>query len=453
MKRAGILVASWILSTAVAVAEPSATDGGLDKKFNHTGQLSIAGPADEELLASDLELQADGKIVVLAQRWRPTVPNVASDVYLARIRPDGSFDASFDGDGRLISDPLQGLELPRAMALQKDGKIVVAGVVQNAPTNLNLIDGFIARYLASGAPDASFGGGAGAIRLDLEVLDELQDVIVQADGKIVVAGFSTGLDGLSRLVLARFKPNGQPDLPFGGANAGFVQTLLNGDGANAFRLVLQKDRKILVAGHTGSFLSPTGLEPIVARFLSSGRLDLAFGGGDGFVLVRDPLVDPLVREVASDVVVLTNGSILVSGGRAAADSRSGSWAVHRLDSSGRPDTSFGSHGLVRVELNAAYEGGVGLLPAGGGRLVLYGGSNAGLAPGFPVSRSSLARLNANGTLDPSFGVGGKASFPLSPQGSGFVAVALQKDGLLVALSAVRGQDSSRLVVSRHLAKP
>lgn len=430
-----------------------AAEGGLDKKFNKTGQLAISGPLGEELTAADLELQADGKIVVLANRWKPTVPNLESDLYLARIRPDGSFDPSFDGDGRLISSPFQGLELPRAMALQKDGKILVAGVVQNPPNGFNIVDGFVARYLSTGAPDSSFGGGAGAVRVDLGVLDEIQDVIVQPDQKIVVAGFATGLDGLNRLVLARFKPNGLPDLPFGGANAGVVHTLILGDGANAFKLVIQKDRKLLVAGHAGSFLSPEGLEPIVARFLPTGRPDLSFGGGDGVVFSEPPPANPLFQSIASDVAVLANGSIVVGTGRGARDGSSGQWTVSRFDSRGVPDSNFGDHGVVRVELNAAYEGGVGLRPTLSGRLVLYGGSNSGQAPGFPVSRSALARLNANGSLDSSFGTGGKVTFALSPENSGFVAVAQQKDGLLVGLSAVGTDGLGRLIVSRHLAKP
>ena len=447
-------LATSVALVSIAVLPPGsalASDGALDKKFNKTGLLAISAPEGEELIASDLELQVDGKILILANRWRSTPPNVESDVYLARIRPDGTFDPSFDGDGRLVSDLLHSLELPRAMALQKDGKILVAGVVQAPSTGLNVVDGFVARYLPSGALDLGFAGGSGVIRLDLGILDEIQDVIAQPDGKIVVAGFSTGLDGQTRLVLGRFKPSGAPDLSFGGANTGFVQTQIGGNNANAFKLVIQKDRKLLVVGHAGSFLSPAGLEPIVARFLPTGRPDLNFGDGDGFVFVEDPLVDPLLQGVASDVEVLANGSILISSGRAAPDSRSGYWAVYRLDSRGVPDSTFGDHGAVRVELNASFEGGVGLRPTPTGRIVLYGGSNSGLAPGFPPSRSALARLNASGALDPSFGSGGKTTFPLSPEGSGFVAVVIQKDGYLVALSGAGAL--TKLIVSRHQAKP
>src|SRR5262245_1615637 len=234
-------------------------DGSLDTTFGKEGKLTtdFAGA-----WRSDVALQSDGKIVVVSN-FSPSLTNFA----LARYNSDGSVDSTFGTAGR-VATQLSTL----ALALQADGKIVLAGSDSgNQPV--------LVRYNSDGALDPSFGAG-GKITTGFRS----QALALQSDGKIVVAGFvllspsSTDIPSPSYtdFALARYNGDGSVDVTFG--TGGEVITTFYPDfdygrpGA-AYALAVQSDGKIVAAG--GDLVDESGLR--LARYNSDGTLDTTFG--------------------------------------------------------------------------------------------------------------------------------------------------------------------------------
>jgi uncharacterized delta-60 repeat protein len=184
-------------------------------------------------------MQPDGKIIVLGSSQTSIS---SSSLALARYNPDGSLDNSFDGDGKLTTAPAfsgGGTEI----ALQEDGKIVAAGVSEDPGGDFTLV-----RFFPDGKPDLDFGE-AGSVRTDWGGLESPQGIALQPNGKIVVAGLVTiHGDGYS-IVLARYNPDGSLDPTFG--YYGQVLTDISYQDFT-YALALQRDGKIVLAGSFSS---------------------------------------------------------------------------------------------------------------------------------------------------------------------------------------------------------
>jgi len=201
-------------------------DGDLDVTFGNDGIVTTDfGGADE---GRAVALQKDGKIVV-AGVTAGLYP-LPSDFAVARYNKDGNLDMSFGVGGKVIND-FGGNDEGLAVVLQKDGKIVVAGESDD--------DFAIARYNTDGSLDLTFGTG-GKVTTDFGGVDEGRAVALQKDGKIVVAGASDG-----DFAVARYNTDGSLDLTFGTGGK-----VINDFGGNnqGFAVALQKDDKIVVAG-------------------------------------------------------------------------------------------------------------------------------------------------------------------------------------------------------------
>ena len=152
--------------------------GELDPSFNGSGIVLLDFNASDG--AQDIALQPDGKIVAAGGE------GFADNVAIVRLLPDGSPDPSFSGDGKRTID-LGGQEYANGVALQSDGKIVLAGTTEAGGDK----DMFVHRLDANGASDPGFGV-AGTRVVDFAGLEDTgEDVVVQADGKIVAVGRAT----------------------------------------------------------------------------------------------------------------------------------------------------------------------------------------------------------------------------------------------------------------------
>ncbi len=210
--------------------------GALDASFNTTGKVITAiGSGDDNVYA--LSLQLDGKIVAAGACWN----GANNDFCLARYLPSGALDTSFNTTGTVISPIVSRNNLATALALQPDGKIVAAGSCWNGSGN----DFCLARYLPSGALDISFNATGTVISPIVSGNNTVFALGLQPDGKIVVAGYC--FNGSNNdFCLARYLPSGALDASFNGA--GNVITAIGSDSDSAFSLALQPDGKIVVAG-------------------------------------------------------------------------------------------------------------------------------------------------------------------------------------------------------------
>ncbi|WP_395358546.1 calcium-binding protein [Streptomyces sp. YH02] len=218
------------------------TDGALDPSLGGDGAV-VAGftptsPQDGGGIARGMALQPDGRIVAVGY-----VGNTAFDIGVARYNTDGSLDPAFSGDGMVTAD-FGGTEFGNAVAVQPDGRIVAAG-----SGGLGFA---VLRYNADGTPDAGFGTagrtsvnapGDGGIAYGLAL---------QQNGKIVLAGRADDPNSseANDFGLARLHANGAVDTGFGGD--GFVVTGFN-DFDEARGVLVQPDGKIVAAGYGAGF--------------------------------------------------------------------------------------------------------------------------------------------------------------------------------------------------------
>jgi len=258
-------------------------------------------------LAANLVVQSDGKTVEASSLARPF------DFVLFRRDTDGKLDPSFGTKGVATIDHTG---MVRALALQSDGKIIVAGNDRSrTQTQFTL-----ARVNAGGELDATFGTG-GLVKTPLAGnADEAISVVVQSDGKIVAGGFFT--DGAQQSILVRYLPDGTLDTTFGGD--GIVDSPILPQ-----RLEVQKNGRLLVSGQ-----SPDHLQ--VARFGRFGQVDTAFGAG-GVATVQFAQ-----NEQFGGLDLQDDGKIVV-GGFVAVDGRQ-FLTLARLTTDGQLDTNFSQDG-------------------------------------------------------------------------------------------------------------
>jgi uncharacterized delta-60 repeat protein len=333
-------------------------EGSLDPTFDGDGKLTTDFGATDDF-AHDLAIQADGKLVVAGYRTNGAV----TDFALARYSANGVLDASFGSAGKVTTDFGGAEDIAWAVATQADGKIVVAGHVR---PDAGTWDFGVARYNANGTLDATFSGD-GKATVDFSGVDVPAAVAIQNDGKIVVAGRG----GAGGAALARFNTDGTLDTTFDGdgrAATGLGESFIRG-------MAVQADGKIVLVG--GSYHGGTDQDIVVLRYNVNGSLDATFSG-DGIVFS-----DSGGSDAAYDVAVQSDGRILVSGYSQAA--------------SGATNVA-----LLRYASNGTLEGAV-VTPAGAGvALALQSDGKMVVGGGIASQPFGAARYLSDGSLDPTF---------------------------------------------------
>lgn len=287
------------------------------------------------------------------------------DFAVARLNSTGTIDATF-GTGGAVRFNISGTDVASAIAVQADGKILVAGESSG--------DFAVARLLSTGALDATFGA-AGKVRFNIAGTDRAFAMLLQLDGKIVVAGDSSG-----DFAVARLNTNGSLDSTFG--VGGKVRFNISGTDIGA-AIVRRSDGKLLVVGESsGDFAA--------AQLNTNGSLDSTYGFG-GAVRFNISGTD---RAFAT--LLQPDGKLVLAG-----DS-SGDFAAARLNANGSLDSTFGVGGTVRFNISGT-DLAAGMLRQADGKLILAGSSSGDFA---------AARLNTNGSLDSTFGSGGTIRFNL-----------------------------------------
>ena len=229
-------------------------DGASDPAFGSGGVAAISSARANVL---GLAVQTDGKIVAVGN---------ADGLMIARFHANGVLDASFGASGTVV----RAGAAANAVVLQPDGKIVVAGH--------EMVDGtthvMVARYDATGTPDATFGSG-GSVTTVIDARSAAVGLALQNDGKVVVAGHARRADGRHVFVAVRYETSGTTDAGFG--TAGVVRAELERN-AFAYAVAVQPDGKIVLGGEAEH--ATTGLSLLaLARLDGNGALDAGFGTG------------------------------------------------------------------------------------------------------------------------------------------------------------------------------
>jgi uncharacterized delta-60 repeat protein len=246
---------------------------------------------------------------------------------------DGSLDSSFGIGGKISTDFSQTVDVVNDMAVQPDGKIVVAG---RAGINFAL-----ARYNANGSLDTSFGTGGKVVTTFNSNFNQANAVAILSDGKIIAAGYTQDSSGFYDLALARYNSDGSLDTTFD--FDGKVITDFNyGPGSGQERaeaIVIQPDGKIVVAGHMIYNFSISLRVFALARYNTDGSLDTSFGSG-GKVVTYGGGSCANSSSAAYDVALQSDGKIVISGFAIVGCPAAVSFALVRYDQNGKLDTNF-----------------------------------------------------------------------------------------------------------------
>lgn len=408
-------------TTEFAVARFTAS-GKLDTTLAAGGTVTTSlGSGDDRAYA--VAIQRDGRIVVAGSTWT----GVHTSVGLERYNPDGTVDASFGAGGTVVTQVGPGDSEADALAVQPDGKLLVAGAASNGSDS----DILLARYTSTGSLDPTFGSG-GVVTTPVGGGDDrAYALLVQKDGKVVVAG-SSAVGATTQLALARYTPTGSLDSTFG--SGGIVTTAI-GAGAVARAIAVGKGNKLFVAGSASNGADD---DVVLASYTASGALDPSFAGGG---IVTTP-IGP--GDDDGFALALFGGKLYVAG---SSDSGSAKvFALVRYSAGGKLDPSFGGDGIVTTQLGAGDAAAYALVIQRNGRPIAGGFASNGADDDF-----ALVRYETNGRLNTPFGAGGVVRTPVGAGNDEARALAKQPDGRLIAAGfSSNGADDDVALARYHL---
>lgn len=374
--------------------------GSLDPTFGIGGKVttSISNAASDG--ANAIAIQSDGKIVLAGYAYN--FINLSLDFGLVRYNTNGSLDTSFGTDGKVATDFGGTWERANAVAIQADGKIVAAGY------------GFLARYNSDGSLDASFDGD-GKLTTNF---GSASAIAIQADGKIVTAG---GVN--NAFALARYNPDGSLDPSFG--TDGKVITDFSPGADYALGVAIQSNGKIVAAGGSNAsctFVFPQTIcrsDRSLARYNIDGSLDNSFGVGGRVTTVYGG------DNHADGLAVQSDGRIVTAGGS----------SLVRYNINGSLDTSFGTNGRAT---SPSYCWANAVAIQSNGKIVTAGYQDDTYyieLDRYDEYKFALLRYNPNGSPDDAFGTDGKVTTDFGSEYDVINAVAIQPDGKIVAVGA------------------
>jgi uncharacterized delta-60 repeat protein len=360
-----------------------ATSGRLDRSFGAGGQVLTSFGSRSQSSARAVAVQADGK-VVLAGEVNPRQGQ--GEFGLARYTARGRLDPRFGHGGKVLTHfgSRRNLSGASALAIQPDGKIVALGSwsrsASSGPTRFAL-----ARYTTRGRLDPSFGHGGKLVTSFLPRSEASPgSLLIQQDGKLIVAGTAfidpRSANGYFAVALARYHTDGTLDRSFG--RGGRVVTKLFEHGASADAAVLQGDGKIVVDAYDGA-------RSYLVRFTVDGKLDSSFGVGGKAVASKRGLG---LLALQRDGKFIVAGSVTAVHGRA--------FFLRRYTQKGDVDSSFGQGGKVFTDFGA---------PARADALAVQANDKIVVAGSRDFKDFALARYTSDGKLDGSFGSGGKVT--------------------------------------------
>jgi uncharacterized delta-60 repeat protein len=345
-------------------------------------------------------------------------------------------DVSFGTNGLQITD-FGSYEYAGAVAIQSDGKIVVAGSVYD-PTTGNE-DFAIARYTTAGLLDDSFDGD-GKQTTDFGSYDYALGIAIQSDGKIVVAGGVYNPNGNNDFVLARYTTAGLLDTDFDGD--GKQTTDFGGFDDNASAIAIQSDGKIVVVGEV--YNNTTGSSDFaIARYTTTGLLDTDFDG-DGL-----QITDFGPNEYADAIAIQSDGKIVVAGTVYNQTTNNSDFGLARYNTAGLLDITFSEDGKQTTDFGGSYDNANGVAIQSDGKIVVVGETESATTDNEDIG---LARYNTNGVLDRNFDRDGKLTRYFPASDGTFYAIAVQSDGkVVVAGRAKNVSDNYDFALARYNA--
>ena len=370
-----------------------------------------------------MAIDSSGRIVLAGEVEMNTKQSNSFDFGLVRHSGSGALDTTFNGTGKVNTGVSTLSDYAKAVAIDpSSGKIIAAGSSVRSSSS-SATSFAVTRYNSNGSLDTTFSGD-GKLTVALGSTGGANAVAIQADGKIVAAGYSG--ESFVDTTLIRLNADGNLDPTFG--SGGVVVTALSPGGDNARAVLIQSvggADKILAVGIAARTMSQGQIA--MARYNLDGTLDSSFGsGGSGVVLTQ---IGP-ISSGATCAAIDAQGRIVVGGSDRVADGN-GHFALARFLPDGTLDTSLNGTGSVVTVMDTRgdYISSIAIAPDG--KIVTGGTNEGGNTPGTDY-RFTLACYNPDGSLDASFDGDGKVFTKVGTSGDHCTAVAVLGDGRIVA---------------------
>jgi uncharacterized delta-60 repeat protein len=364
-------------------------DGTLDTTFGTGGVVSYNGVEDDDDRGYAITVTAQGKILVAGSIYASS----GGDMAIWRYNDDGTPDTTFDSDGVVTHTSAAGAvgfspDCGNAIAIDAQGKILVTGESLNTAGNYDMV---IWRYTADGTLDTTFDSDGVVTHTNAAGGTNKSDygrvITIDADGKILVAGYSGNSSNNNDMIIYRYLSDGTLDTTFGTGGIAKYNSIANKDDCgNA--ITIDADGKILVSGSTRN--SDDTDDMVIWRYTITGTLDTTFNSV-GFVVHDGAAGKTGGNDYGYGITIDSDGKILVTGW--SNNESNMDMVVWRYTSSGALDDTFDSDGIV-VHDGAAgsgtYDGGSAITIDAGGNILV-----AGFSSGYMV----IWRYLATGELD------------------------------------------------------
>ncbi len=436
-------------------------DGLIDQTFGTLGSMyfSTIAPASSGDICNSIAIQTDGKIVMGGY-------TLFDDNYrrfaATRLNPDGSPDVSFGNNGLVYLNPIapgSNNDLCNSIAIQPDGKIVMGGYTFLTDAGYRFA---AARLTTNGLPDITFGGTGSMYLLNpiapVSNGDECNSIALQADGKIVMGGYTFLTDAGYRFAAARLNADGFPDVIFGSSGSMYFLNPIALDSATdqCNSIKIQTDGKIVMGGITAVDYNNRFA---AARLTTDGSLDTTFGSNGSVYLNR--IATGSTNDECNSIALQADDKI-VMGGFTKLDNTSFRFAAARLNVNGSPDTTFGDNGSIYLEKiapNSTNEFCLSIAIQKDGKIIMGGSTdgstnNRNSYRNFSHGRFAIARLLLNGQLDPSFAYGGTLCLDrILFDDESCNAIALQSNGKIVMGGYTNDTDHKYHFAAAQLINP
>jgi uncharacterized delta-60 repeat protein len=346
-------------------------------------------------------------------------------------------DNSFGTNGKVTTSFGVNESAMSSLAIQSDNKIIACGSSYNGSTNQIVLS----RYLTNGSLDNTFGNNGKVITpIGTGLENENNSVAILNNGKILVAGGTGNTTSGIDFGIVRYNSNGTLDTSFG--TNGIVISDFNSETNIGRSMKVLSDNKFIIGGFLNASSSGNYPNFAIAKYNENGTLDTTFGNS-GYTSINFGTISNnlLISEDSLSCIVIQADGKIVAGGFTYYNQAD--FGLVRLNSNGSLDTSFGSNGRVITDFGAGEEiRSIQILA--NGKIIASGNYNFNSDSNQKIA---IAKYNANGSLDTTFGTAGKTLFDINSNQEVFVtSTELQSDDKLLVTGFVLNTDADFFII-------
>lgn len=428
-----ILLSLFITFSSLTMAQ----EGALDPSFGDDG-IVLTNEAGIGSANTAMTLQPDGKIIVVGAAFVSGFP-----MAVTRYNTDGTLDTTFSNDG-IAYAPFGNIEsIGWAVAVTDDGKIVVTGRHFDQLSNGNQqVKSGTARFNSDGTLDNTFSGDGLTINdFSPNQHNEGRSIAIQSDNKIIVGGYSHNTAGVVVQTLVRFNENGSLDSSFNGN--GVVKMQAGDADSYIYDTIVQSDGKLLTAGSRGV---DGNADFTIVRYIADGTLDTSFGT-NGIVMTDfgNNTIDS-----AFDIALQFDGKIVATGLTRISTNTDWDLAVVRYNEDGSKDTSFGTNGIVVVDIEGNRDDFTRAVAIQDDGKIVISAIHASAMNN--IRQFTLLRLLSDGSVDVNSGRNGRIITPLKADNSFYSSnLEIQEDQkIVIAGTHYNDEGDAFQIVIRYL---